>query len=127
MKKIHGNVVSATRENKEKYLSEVLASEDDIGIEYMGGEMVHTPGKSGLYMLAPIGMSDEYPFDEVELYAEVYHDDDEYDHDEYGEILNPEKYDDEDYKYLKGEIIAQAKDRGIDLKRLVFFYDCFDV
>lgn len=127
MKKIHGNVVSATRKNKEKYLSEVLASEDDIGIEYMGGEMVHTPGKSGLYMLAPIGMSDEYPFDEVELYAEIYHDDDEYDHDEYGEIINPEKYDDEDYKYLKGEIIAQAKDRGIDLKRLVFFYDCFDV
>lgn len=79
MKKIHADVVSTTRKNKEKFLSEVLASEDDIGIEYMGGEMAYTPGKSGLYMLAPIGKSDAYPFDEVELYAEVYHDNDEYD------------------------------------------------
>lgn len=127
MKKIHADVVSATIKNKEKYLSEVLASEDDIGIEYMGGEMVNTPGKSGLYMWAPLGKSDDYPFDDVELYAEIYHDEDEYDHEEYGEIINPEKYDAEDYAYLKSEIIAQAKDHGIDLKRLVFFYDCFDV
>lgn len=127
MKKIHGDVVSATRKNKEKYLSEVLASADDIGIEYMGGEMVYTPGKSGLYMWAPLGKSDDYPFDDVELYAEIYHDEDAYDLDEDGEIINPEKYDDEDYGYLKNEIIAQAKDRGIDLKRLVFFYDCFDM
>lgn len=123
MKKIHADVVSATRKNKEKFLSEVLSSKDEIGVEYMAGEMAYTPGKSGLYMLAPIGMSDEYPCDEVELYAEVYHDDDEYDRDENGEIINPEKYDDEDYKYLKSEIIAQAQDRGIELKRLVFFYD----
>lgn len=48
MKKIHGNVVSTTRKNKEKYLSEVLASEDDIGIEYMGGEMAFTPRQERL-------------------------------------------------------------------------------
>lgn len=127
MKKIHGNVVSTTRKNKEKYLAEVLASEDDIGIEYMGGEMAFTPGKSGLYMWAPIGKSDDYPFNDVELYAEIYHNEDEYDLDENGEIINPEKFDDGDYEYLKNEIIAQAKGRGIDPKRLVFFYDCFDV
>lgn len=120
MKKIHAEVVSATRKNKDKLLSEVLASEDDIGIEYMGGEMAYTPGKSGLYMLAPIGTRDDYPFDEVELYAEVYHDDDEYDLDEGGEIINPEEYDAEDYAYLKAEILSQAKDLGIDIKRLVF-------
>ena len=127
MKKIHGNVVSATRKNKEKFLSEVLASEDDIGIEYMASEMAYTLGKSGLYMRAPLGKSDDYPYNDVELYAEIYHDADEYDMDEDGEIINPEKYDDADYEYLKNEIIAQAKDRGIDPKRLVFFYDCFDV
>lgn len=127
MKKIHADVVSNTRKNKEKFLSEVLASEDDIGIEYMGGEMAYTPGKSGLYMWAPIGKSDDYPYNNVELYAEIYHDEGEYDLDENGEIINPEKFDDEDYKHLKNEIIAQAQDRGIELKRLVFFYDCFDV
>lgn len=107
--------------------------ENKIKVEYMGGPMREcTTGiESGLYMLAKLADEDGFVGDDydpdAELYAEIGHKKSEYDLDEDGEIINPEKYDDEDYEYLKNEIIAQAKDRGIDLKRLVFFYDCFDV
>lgn len=41
--------------------------------------------------------------------------------DEDGEIINPEKYDAEDYAYLKAEILSQAEERGIPADRLEFW------
>lgn len=95
----------------------------------MGGPMREsTTGiESGLYMLAKLADEDGFVGDDydpdAELYAEIGHEKNEYDLDEDGEIINPDKFEDEDYLDLKNEIIAQAKEHGIDINRLVFLYD----
>lgn len=101
--------------------------ENKIKVEYLGGPMREcTTGiENGLYMLAKLADEDGFVGDDydpdAELYAEIGHQKSEYDLDEDGEIINPEKYDDEDYKYLKNEILSQAEERGIQADRLEFW------
>lgn len=101
--------------------------ENKIKVEYMGGPMREctTDIESGLYMLAKLADEDGFVGDDyepdAELYAEIGHKKSEYDLDEDGEIINPEKYDAEDYAYLKAEILSQAEERGIPADRLEFW------
>lgn len=98
-----------------------------IKVEYMGGPMRECTKEieSGLYMLAKLADKDGFVGDDydpdAELYAEIGHQKSEYDLDEDGEIIDPEKYDAEDYAYLKAEILAQAEERGIPADRLEFW------
>ena len=98
--------------------------ENKIKVEFNGGEMRESD-KSGLYMLAKLADKDGFVGDDydpdAELYAEIAHDESEYDLDEDGEIINPEKYDAEDYAYLKAKILNQAGERGIPTDRLEFW------
>lgn len=101
--------------------------ENKIKVEYMGGPMRECTKEieSGLYMLAKLADKDGFvgnDYDpDAELYAEIGHQKSEYDLDEDGEIIDPEKYDAEDYAYLKAEILAQAEERGIPADRLEFW------
>lgn len=97
--------------------------ENKIKVEFMGGPMTES-NIGGLYMLAKLADKDGFVGDDydpdAELYAEIAHDASEYDFDENGEIINPEKYDADDYAYLKAEILSQAEERGIQADRLEF-------
>lgn len=98
--------------------------ENKIKVEFNGGEMRES-NKSGLYMLAKLADKDGFVGDDydpdAELYAEIGHKKSEYDLDEDGKIIDPEKYDAEDYAYLKEEILNQAEERGIPADRLEFW------
>ena len=100
--------------------------ENTIKVEFNGGEMRESC-KSGLYMLAKLADKDGFVGDdydpEAELYAEISHDVEEYELDDNGEIANPDKFDSEDYEWLKAEIISQAEERGISADQLVFYED----
>lgn len=75
-------------------------------VKYESGESRHCPGIGIDYMLVTIEKNGE----EIELYAET--------------GFDPMREDDTDtYDDLKGEIIRQAAEIGIERNQLIFFYD----
>lgn len=90
--------------------------EEKIKVEFLGGES--RIGKEAVnYMLAK---ATDAEGEEIELYAEVKASD--YEAEIEGDF-NENDFDDYSYPLLKADIIKQAEEKGIDTKKLDFYWD----